>query len=800
MNLNPKAYKILILEDDERLGHLLEEVLQDEGFVVNRCVRSDQALALARSEDYDLMVADIRMEGLDGLAALSQIQSHQPQVDGLVITGYADDQQAKRASRLGLGGILSKPFELDLFLQRVHEILSERTDRLHKKAESQALLANTRWLHQQLAQFLQSRTQSRYNLNRLAKSVRYLSTNLGMSEPKVARLSGAALYFACSELKEPSPNPLSISPPPEFETWKIQLGEWWNGKGPRGLRGHEILLEVRVLVIALAFSLNKLDEQNPDEKWPGRFDPELLPLLEHIEDDVEEPDEPTSQEGQVPLLSLGRTLLSGGDYLHAEKALKEVVKLETDSRSGVEALRLLCKLYQRLGQRDEAKKLAWRLPEVAAAVGPSVGAQALQQSAEIFLELGQPESAITMLESAEEQFGRLRLSDRADECYLLRRIALGSQLQRDRDLEAIQNLMAPKHRGQLLVLLPQLLPRLFESQPEESEFVTLVGRLLVAFPYACARALEAVSAPARSFVHEIIKELSPRLSGELGSALESSSDQVIRTTAKTLAEVESAPSVAVVTLKSLGDFRVYVGDRLIPEKAWRTKKSRFLFGRLAEAYPSACSEDVLQEEFWPGDAEKGRRSLYTATSTIRSVLRKHGLDEKNPSILKESASLRLDPELNLEHDLLRVREAFKNGKQHLKEEQEVDQALACFREIVLLVDGAFLPDCYQDWALRVRDEIEEIFLQSCLYLIEAANQRGDHREVIEYAQQALSIDPCHQNACCQLMEALNEMGRPEEALRQHKKCAEALWREFELAPQIEIERQKVRAEISLGGR
>ena len=89
-----------MLEDDATMRGVIEQVLEEEGYAVDACSGSEQAIDLARSHSYELLITDIKMDGLDGLAALSEIQTYQPDLGSLVITGYADAAESERATRM----------------------------------------------------------------------------------------------------------------------------------------------------------------------------------------------------------------------------------------------------------------------------------------------------------------------------------------------------------------------------------------------------------------------------------------------------------------------------------------------------------------------------------------------------------------------------------------------------------------------------------------------------------------------------------------------------------------------------
>ncbi|MCE7873840.1 response regulator [bacterium CPR1] len=113
------SLSILLLEDDETLRELLESTLVGRGYRVVAVGRGDEAIERGRQGQFDLIIADVRMEGTDGLTALGQVKSQQPDIRSIVITGYSTEADSIRAIRLGVGDYLKKPFRVGEFMEVV---------------------------------------------------------------------------------------------------------------------------------------------------------------------------------------------------------------------------------------------------------------------------------------------------------------------------------------------------------------------------------------------------------------------------------------------------------------------------------------------------------------------------------------------------------------------------------------------------------------------------------------------------------------------------------------------------------
>ena len=119
-------WKLLVLEDDLQLREILVSLLEEEGYDVVAVDNGAAAVEMAAKQSFDLIITDIRMDGLDGLDALEQARKLQPKLSSLVVSGYTSEAETLRALQLNVGGFLKKPFSLGDLLQRVGQLLGQR--------------------------------------------------------------------------------------------------------------------------------------------------------------------------------------------------------------------------------------------------------------------------------------------------------------------------------------------------------------------------------------------------------------------------------------------------------------------------------------------------------------------------------------------------------------------------------------------------------------------------------------------------------------------------------------------------
>jgi CheY-like chemotaxis protein len=120
------SHSILVVEDDEELRPMLVSILQDEGYQVQEAGSGYQALQHVRETFFDLIITDVRMQGMDGLETAEAIHRLQPDVPVIVITGFAHQDVPLRAIRQGAFDYLHKPFQLRNLLAAVERALNNQ--------------------------------------------------------------------------------------------------------------------------------------------------------------------------------------------------------------------------------------------------------------------------------------------------------------------------------------------------------------------------------------------------------------------------------------------------------------------------------------------------------------------------------------------------------------------------------------------------------------------------------------------------------------------------------------------------
>src|SRR4051812_35546788 len=93
--------RVLIVDDDRDMCAMVEAGLQQKGFTVASRTSADPALQLLTSEDFDVVVTDLNMQGMSGLELCQRIVENRPDIPVVVITAFGSMETAVAAIRAG---------------------------------------------------------------------------------------------------------------------------------------------------------------------------------------------------------------------------------------------------------------------------------------------------------------------------------------------------------------------------------------------------------------------------------------------------------------------------------------------------------------------------------------------------------------------------------------------------------------------------------------------------------------------------------------------------------------------------
>jgi DNA-binding NtrC family response regulator len=129
--------RVLLVDDEERFRTNLHKMLAAEGLVVNAKGSGSEALEELKLQSYDVIVLDIRMPGMDGLTALTEIKKIDPGVEVIILSGHASMDAAMEINKLGGYDYLMKPCPLEDLLLKIDAAYEKKVERETRTQKSQ---------------------------------------------------------------------------------------------------------------------------------------------------------------------------------------------------------------------------------------------------------------------------------------------------------------------------------------------------------------------------------------------------------------------------------------------------------------------------------------------------------------------------------------------------------------------------------------------------------------------------------------------------------------------------------------
>ena len=129
MTDKPSPPSLLLVDDEEGIRLVMSMLLKDMGYAVTVASKGDEALALYKERRPAVVISDIKMPGMDGIALLKEIKKFDPDAEVLLLTGHGDLELAIAGLRGGAGDFLNKPASdaaLEVALERARRRIAMR--------------------------------------------------------------------------------------------------------------------------------------------------------------------------------------------------------------------------------------------------------------------------------------------------------------------------------------------------------------------------------------------------------------------------------------------------------------------------------------------------------------------------------------------------------------------------------------------------------------------------------------------------------------------------------------------------
>ena len=121
----PDRPRILVVDDEEAVRDLIARSLSSAEYDVDTAEDGATAVERLQANDYDLLITDLKMPGMDGLSVIREARRKSADMPIIIITGFSTEASAIEAINLGVSGYLTKPFRLPRVLAATARALGE---------------------------------------------------------------------------------------------------------------------------------------------------------------------------------------------------------------------------------------------------------------------------------------------------------------------------------------------------------------------------------------------------------------------------------------------------------------------------------------------------------------------------------------------------------------------------------------------------------------------------------------------------------------------------------------------------
>ncbi len=139
--------KVLLIDDEKEFLETLSERMRMRGMDVNTAQSSDDAVTSVDSGDYDAIVLDLQMPGMNGIDMLKVIKAKHPDMQVILLTGQATLDAGIQAMKLGAMDFMEKPADIDVLTQKIKKAQAKKMLVVEKRTENKVrdIMSSRSW-------------------------------------------------------------------------------------------------------------------------------------------------------------------------------------------------------------------------------------------------------------------------------------------------------------------------------------------------------------------------------------------------------------------------------------------------------------------------------------------------------------------------------------------------------------------------------------------------------------------------------------------------------------------------------
>jgi DNA-binding NtrC family response regulator len=136
-----KDMKMMLVDDEERFLSTTRKLLEKKGYGVLTANSGSEALDLLRTQNIHVVILDVKMPGMDGMATLKEIKRQFPMIEVIMLTGHGTVESAVEGLKSGATDYLTKPADIEELIDKAEEAYEKR-----QRLEEKIRVAQTRKL------------------------------------------------------------------------------------------------------------------------------------------------------------------------------------------------------------------------------------------------------------------------------------------------------------------------------------------------------------------------------------------------------------------------------------------------------------------------------------------------------------------------------------------------------------------------------------------------------------------------------------------------------------------------------
>jgi len=123
------------VDDEKEFLEIMSERMKTRDMDVTTATSADQALEIIEKESFDAIILDFQMPGMDGMEALKAIKAKKPEMQIILLTGYATVEKSVEAMKVGATDFIEKPADLEVLAEKIKNAKAEKMLIVEKQTE-----------------------------------------------------------------------------------------------------------------------------------------------------------------------------------------------------------------------------------------------------------------------------------------------------------------------------------------------------------------------------------------------------------------------------------------------------------------------------------------------------------------------------------------------------------------------------------------------------------------------------------------------------------------------------------------